>query len=421
MNLIINLEPLLKPLTGIGYYTRELTRELTKELTRELVAGGENGENNEIAGLLGPRIVHLNSDHPLLGAPDIKGGPGAEDESSAETETETPSPAAEGRLSQWARRYLRNGATRYVYHKATGLQLRRYAARQPNPKEALYWEPNYVRLPWPGKSVVTVHDLSHRRFPEYHPKDRIAFLERHLQASLNAATRINVVSRFTADELTALFEVDPARIDIVSPGVAERFFNVNARQRERVRKCHDLPAHYCLSVGTLEPRKNLPRLLDAFLDQSLERQRNCPLLLAGQRGWGDQQLSQKALDAFDDGRLRQLGYIHDADLPALYANAALFAYMSRYEGFGMPIIEAMAAGVPVITADRTATREVAADAALRVDPDDPTAIRQALERLQDDSALGHSLREAGRLRARHFTWQRSAANLRASFCHAMSH
>nr|WP_298410274.1 glycosyltransferase family 1 protein [uncultured Halomonas sp.] len=406
MNLIINLEPLLKPLTGIGHYTRELTRELVKE-----------SEGDQIAGLLGPRIIRLNSDHPLLGGhPDFKDHAG--DEPAA---AETSSPAPEGRLSQWARRYLRNGATRYLYHKATGLMLRRYATRQPNPKDALYWEPNYVRLPWPGRSIITVHDLSHRRFPEYHPSDRIAFLERHLKASLAGATRINVVSQFTANELTALFDIDPARIDIVSPGVAERFFDVDAHQRERVRKRHDLPEHYCLSVGTLEPRKNLPRLLDAFLDQSLERQRECPLLLAGQRGWGDEPLSQKALNAIEDGRVRQLGYIQDADLPALYANATLFAYLSRYEGFGMPVIEAMAAGVPVITADRTATREVAADAALKVDPDDTGAIRQALERLQDDSALRHSLQEAGRLRARHFTWQHSAANLRASFRLAMSH
>nr|WP_298375203.1 glycosyltransferase family 1 protein [uncultured Halomonas sp.] len=400
MNLIINLEPLLKPLTGIGHYTRELTRELVRE-----------SEGDQIAGLLGPRILRLSSDHPLLGSPDVDDG----------AADETSSSAPEGRLSQWARRYLRNGATRYLYHKATGLRLHRHASRQANPKDALYWEPNYVRLPWPGRSVVTVHDLSHRRFPEYHPKDRITFLERHLKASLAGATRINVVSRFTAQELTALFDIDPARIDIVSPGVAERFFNADAHQRERVRKRHDLPAHYCLSVGTLEPRKNLPRLLDAFLDQSLERQRNCPLLLAGQRGWGDQRLSQKALNAIEDGRVRQLGYIQDADLPALYANATLFAYISRYEGFGMPVIEAMAAGVPVVTADRSATREVAADAALKVDPDDTDAIRQALERLQDDSALGQSLRDAGRLRAGHFTWQHSAANLRASFRHAMSH
>ncbi|WP_227367873.1 glycosyltransferase family 4 protein [Halomonas sp. M20] len=410
MNLIINLEPLLKPLTGIGHYTRELARELT----RVPVAGSGMSEAGEIAGLLGPRIVHLSSDHPLLGGNIDANNPPA-------AEAERPSSAPEGRLSQWARRYLRNGATRYLYHKATGLQLRRYATRQASPEEALYWEPNYVRLPWPGRSVVTVHDLSHRRFPEYHPSDRIAFLERHLQASLDGATRINVVSQFTSDELTALYDIDPARIDIVSPGVGERFFDVDTHQRERVRKCHDLPAHYCLSVGTLEPRKNLPRLLDAFLDQSLERQRECPLLLVGQRGWGNQQLSRKALDALEDGRLRQLGYIQDADLPALYANATLFAYMSRYEGFGMPVIEAMAAGVPVVTADRTATREVAAEAALKVDPDDAGAIRQALERLQDDSALGRSLREAGRVRAGHFTWQHSAANLRASFRHAMSH
>lgn len=399
MKLIINLQPLLAPLTGIGHYTRELTRELVLRQEQQALSG-------ELKGLAGLRIDLLASHHPLL----AEAAPGAQ-----------PSGAADGRAWQWARRYLRNPVTRFAYRQALSQRLRLHAWQGATSRESLYWEPNFIRLPWPGRSVVTVHDLSHRRFPQYHPRERIDFFNRHLAASLTRASRINVVSQFTADELQALYGVAPERIDIVPPGVAQRFFAVDEAQRTRAVARHDLPPRYCLSVGTLEPRKNLHTLLEAFLAQPLARQRDCPLLLVGMPGWGEQTLSTQARQALRDGRLRRLGYIADADLPALYANATLFAYVSRYEGFGMPVIEAMAAGVPVITADRSATREVAGDAALTVDPEDVDAVRHALEQLQDDNDLAEQLRQAGRKRAEHFSWNRSADALLASFRHALSY
>lgn len=398
MKVIINLQPLMAPLTGVGHYT--------KELTRELVARSEQqGQDDRIKGLAGLRIGLLNSHHPLLAVSE----PAASDA--------PPTSSA----WQWARRYLRNPLTRLAYRQALVQRLRVYALQSGSARESLYWEPNFISLPWPGKNVVTVHDLSHQRFPQYHPQERIDFFNRHLGASLAGATRINVVSQFTAGELQSLYGIASERIDVVSPGVAARFFTVDVEQRAKARERYALPPRYCLSVGTLEPRKNLDGLLTAFLSQPLARQHDCPLLLVGMRGWGEQRLSADAQRALDDGRLRRLGYVTDADLPALYANATLFAYVSRYEGFGMPVIEAMAAGAPVITSDRTATREVAGDAALTVDPDDTEAIRHALARLQDDDALRERLCHAGRQRASQFTWSRSADALQASFRHAMSH
>ncbi|MCE3027172.1 glycosyltransferase family 1 protein [Salinicola sp. DM10] len=391
MEVIVNIQSLSGPLTGIGHYTRELLRQLVAHQPGQVPA-------MTLLGLRGPRLETLDAGHPLL-------------------QEATPAPAASGR-ARWLRRYLRNPMTRFAYHQLFAQRLRWHALGPRGASTALYWEPGFIRLPWPGRSVVTVHDLSHCRYPEYHPAERVAYFRRHLAPGLSRATRINVVSRFTAAELSDLFDIDPARIDIVSPGVSERFFTASPADRERVRQRYALPECYWLSVGTLEPRKNLRTLLAAFLSLSPARQHACPLVMVGGDGWGDQALPDGLRDALDEGRVRRLGYVEDAALPALYANASGFAYVSLYEGFGMPIIEAMAAGAPVLTADRSATCEVAGDAALCVDPASLDAVRDGLVRLQDDNELRQRLRQAGQQRARGYTWQRSAEALTASFIHA---
>jgi alpha-1,3-rhamnosyl/mannosyltransferase len=200
MYVIVNLQPLLSPLTGIGHYTRELTLELLQR--------GDAGTVPEplmLDGLTGRRRERLTPGHPLLAAtagPDAVGLEG-------------------GRAWQLARRYLRNPLTRRAYRWLYTQRLKHGNAE----RHALYWEPNYILLPWRGRSVVTVHDLSHQRYPACHPPERVDFLARHLPASLARATRINVVSRFTASELRALQGIDPTRIDIVPPAVSSRFFN----------------------------------------------------------------------------------------------------------------------------------------------------------------------------------------------------
>jgi len=408
MQVIVNLQPLLSPLTGIGHYTRELTREL---VNRQSSQGGVSS----LLGLAGLRLNTVTADHPLLVGSDASQG--ADETATAQAAATTH--AARAGAWRFARRHLRNPVARFAYRQAFAQRLRLHAVGNHEINDTLYWEPNFIRLPWSGRSVVTIHDLSHCRFPEYHPRERVAFFNRYLAQSIAQATRINVVSQFTANEVTELFDVAPERIDLVPPGVAARFFEVDPVQRERVRELHALPARYCLSVGTLEPRKNLKTLLRAFLSLPLERQRDCPLLVVGITGWGDESLPEGAAQALEEGRIRRLGYVSDRDLPALYANATLFAYVSRYEGFGMPVIEAMAAGVPVLTANQTATCEVAGEAALTVGPDDIEAIRGALIRLQDDIALSGQLREAGRQRARFYTWRKSADALEASFLQAM--
>lgn len=392
MHVIVNLQPLLSPLTGIGHYTRELTLEL---LHRQMT---ETADTVALDGLTGSHRERLTRDHPLF-------------EAGSSASNDTQGAGAAWRL---ARRYLRNPLTRKAYRWLYTQRLKQGGAE----RHALYWEPNYILLPWQGRSVVTVHDLSHERYPDYHPAERVAFFNRHLPSSLERATRINVVSQFTAHELQELHDVEAERIDIVPPAVAGRFFDAPSRSEEvTLQERYRLPSRYLLSVGTLEPRKNLSRVLESYASLPLEWQRSTPLLLAGMPGWGEHCWSATVRKAFEAGTIRRLGYVSSSDLPGLYALANGFVYVSLYEGFGMPVLEAMAAGTPVLTANVTATTEVAAGTALEVDPESEEAIRHGLQRLLEDE---HSARIAsGRQRAACFSWSRSADRLLASFHRAM--
>jgi alpha-1,3-rhamnosyl/mannosyltransferase len=388
MHIIVNLQPLLTPLTGIGHYTRELTRELLQH------------DAHTLEGVTGRKLETLTLEHPLLQTTNSAGQPRTE---------------RDHRAWQLARRYMRNALTRKMYRWLCSQRLQ-HNIKHP---DALYWEPNYILLPWQGRSVVTVHDLSHKRYPEHHPAERVRFLDRHLPESLQRATRINVVSHFTANELQELHGVAPERIDIVPPAVAERFFQPPTEATAAsLRQQYQLPTRYLLSVGTLEPRKNLATVLEAFASLPFAQQQATPLLLAGMQGWGNQTYSEQVQQAFSRGAIRRLGYVPTEDLPGLYALAQGFVYVSLYEGFGMPVVEAMAAGTPVLTANTTATTEVAAGAALEVDPLDKEAIRHGLQRLMEETHDDYIA--AGKVRAQQFTWQRSAEQLLASFNRAVN-
>lgn len=388
MHIIVNLQPLLTPLTGIGYYTRELTRELLAD-----------ANTTSVAGVTGRKLETLTLNHPLLTTSSQASAP----------HTERDHPAW-----QFARRYLRNPLTRKMYRWLCSQRLR-YNVEHP---DALYWEPNYILLPWKGRSVVTVHDLSHQRYPQHHPAERVRFLNQQLPKSLQRATRINVVSQFTANELQALHGIAAEKIDIVPPAVGPQFFlPPTEEQVAQLTQRYQLPERYLLSVGTLEPRKNLATVLEAYASLPLAQQQATPLLLAGMQGWGSHTYTPQVQQAFSRGTIRRLGYVPSDDLPGLYAQAQGFVYVSLYEGFGMPVVEAMAAGTPVLTANTTATTEVAAGAALEVDPLNNEAVRHGLQQLME---AHHDTRiTAGKARAQQFTWQRSSEQLLASFHRAM--
>ncbi len=285
----------------------------------------------------------------------------------------------------------------------------------------VYHEFNMIARPFDGATVVMMHDLSWRADPSLYPPGKVSWIEQRLPATLRQATRFVSVSDFTARAMVTELGIDRARIDVVSPGVSPSFRPMEARDAAPVLARHQLADRsFILAVSTIEPRKNFDRLLAAHACLPLALRARTPLVIAGERGWGHALDDDLAARAQRDGSLRLLGHVPDADLVALYARAAVVAYPSLYEGFGLPVVEAMACGAPVVTSGSTALRETAGDAALLVDPLDTDAIADALRRVLEDAELAAALRTRGLARAARLTWDRTATGMIESWRTALA-
>jgi glycosyltransferase involved in cell wall biosynthesis len=230
-------------------------------------------------------------------------------------------------------------------------------------------------------TIVTVHDLAVLRHPEVFPVWTRLYGASALRSTVRAAARVVAVSDFTARETSEMCGVDPERIDVV-PNAVDPVFAATGPSAE---------GDYLLAVGTLEPRKNLERVVEAA------RLLGAELRVVGARGWGGVTV--------DGGGIRWLGRVPDEELAALYRGARCFVYPSLYEGFGIPVAEAMACGAPVVTSSGSAMAEVAGDAAVLVDPRDPRAIAAGIE---EAGSRRQELRAAGIARAALYTWRRAA-------------
>jgi len=255
----------------------------------------------------------------------------------------------------------------------------------------------YVVPPCRAPLVATVHDVLFLTYPDHYTWHSRAVLHRGLERARRHARLVICPSRTTVDACrVAGFDDD--RLRLVPWGV--RAGAADPAGIPTIRRRYRLDRPFVLFVGTVEPRKNLRRVIDAF--RRFDRT-DLELVLAGPQGW------KEDLGAAVAGRVRWLGAVPRDDLAYLYAAADAFVYPSLAEGFGLPVLEAMAQGTPVVTSAGTATEEVAGEAALLVDPTDVDAIAAGLMRVLDDAELAATLRSAGPARAATFTWDRSAA------------
>jgi glycosyltransferase involved in cell wall biosynthesis len=287
--------------------------------------------------------------------------------------------------------------------------------RLPIPVEAItgaldvYYSPDFVLPPTlrNTRTLLTVHDLSFLHFPEAFVPSLRRYLERVVPRSVARADRVLADSASTRRDLIAHFGVPAQEVQVLYCGVDPRFHpQVQPGERERLQARYgfdDRP--YVLSVGTLQPRKNYVRLMRAFVRLVPGTQ----LLIAGGPGWLYEDILDEAATAADC--VRVLGFVDDADLPALYRNAALFALPSLYEGFGLPVLEAMACGTPAVCSDVSSLPEVAGDAAQLVDPLDVDGIAGTMERVLADDGLRREMIAKGRLQAARFTWDQAARQL----------
>jgi glycosyltransferase involved in cell wall biosynthesis len=353
MRIAIDARLWAEPRSGIGRYTRSLTEHLLR------VAPEERW------------ILYVDR------AP----GPSA--------------PGAEIRCLPWTRRLLwslwhaRRDLRRRpvdVFHGVTGFELP-------------------ARGPW--ALVTTVHDLVPLRLPGLVPPRHRWAVRCLLGGALRRANRIIAVSETTRGEILARYRLPPARVVVVPEAAAAHFVPPAPAALAAVRARYGLGRPYILFVGFLEPKKNLSVLLEAVA--RLHRRGAwgpTDLVVAGAPGWGPDPAARVRALGLDDA-VRFVGPVSDTDLPALYGGALAFAFPSLWEGFGLPVLEAMAAGAPVVASDRGALPEVTAGAALLAEPA-PEPLAEALGRVLGDPALRERLRAAGLARAAAFSWERTA-------------
>lgn len=273
-------------------------------------------------------------------------------------------------------------------------------------------------------SVFTLHDLIFRAFPRFHLPRNWIYLQLAIPLFLRRATRVICVSDWTRRDAERLYGVDPAKTTVIHEGVHARFAPDpgEARWRE-ARAKYQLPDRYLLALGTIEPRKNLLTLFDAIarLDNArLGEWANVPLVVGGRQGWLTDETFAAVQARGLQGRIRFTGFIADDDLPAILSRAALFCFPSLYEGFGLPPLEAMACGAPVLSSNASSLPEVLGDAAEYAAPTNAEAWARAIERILSNEDTRHALAARGPVQAGRFTWARAAAETEKVYAEAMA-
>jgi len=279
-------------------------------------------------------------------------------------------------------------------------------------KDAIYWEPNYILEAFDGVSIPTIYDLSHIRYPMYHPADRRRWLDDNLTKTFERATEIITISEFSKREIMETFSVKPSDVTVIPPAVSDEFRqSYTERELEQIRQDYQLPERFILSVGTIEPRKNLAGLLAAFSRLADSFKSSYPLVIVGCSGWLSEDIERMMTPMLDRGQVIRLGYVPQRDLPALFSAARLFVYVSFYEGYGMPIAEAMCSGVPVITSNLSSMPEVAAGCASLVNPNDIEQITQQIQELIENEGKRKQLIERAKKQSDQYVWQDSTQQL----------
>lgn len=369
MKILVNATPLLQPWTGIGQYIHNLFTAMQRLEAAELYMA------------YGLKVVPGYTHAPEAGV------------------------AQAPWLRELALKVLPN--PRALKRRLDALAFR-YKTRH-GLRGAIYHEPNYLPIEFDGPLVLTVCDMSCFDHPETHPKERVRLMHEGMPPALARADHIITISQDAKLAMQRWFGIPDEKITVTYLAANSAFRPIDTADLVDPLASFGLThKRYVLTVGTLEPRKNLSTLFAAFAKLPKALRQRFPLVVVGMKGWKYDDLMGEAQALADDGELHFLGYVNDAQMPSIYAGAAAFCYPSRYEGFGLPALEAMASGVPVLTSNATSLPEVVGDAGLMVDPDDVGGMCDSLALLLEDEATSQRMAELGVARAQTFSWDRCA-------------
>lgn len=367
MKLVLSVEPIRFPLTGIGRYTYELALRLQQS----------------------PEITDLQFFAGRHFLPEL------------------PTAANESGSGYGLKRAVQKNFLAVEAYRLLMPMLRKAALKGHG--DFLYHSPNYYLPPFAGRSVATFHDLSPFTWAHCHAPQLVRYLQKELKTTLVRADALITDSEFTRQELASYFSWPIERIHTVPLASSPEFYPRAPHELRDVLARHGLkPDGYTLFVGTIEPRKNIETLLAAYGRLPLALRARWPLILTGYHGWRNDAIHEKLESARREGWAHYLGFVPSADLPLLFAGARLFAFPSLYEGFGLPVLEAMSSGVPVVCSNSSSLPEVAGDAALMCAALDVEALTGLIERGLTDQCWRDAAVIKGMKHAQGFSWERCA-------------
>ncbi|QKL01086.1 glycosyltransferase [Pseudomonas sp. NY5710] len=367
MKLILSVESVRFPLTGIGRYTYELASRLQHA-----------EEISELRLFAGRKFL-----------------------------PELVSPSDQSDAVHGLKRFVQKNALAVEVYRRLMPILRKQALR--GHEDFIYHSTNFYLPPFAGPRVATFHDLSPFTWAHCHTPQIARYLQKELTQSLKRADALITVSHCMRQELADYFNWPLDRIHAVPLASSPQF---HPRSPDALREAlarHGLqPGGYSLFVGTIEPRKNIVSLLDAYSRLPLALRQRWPLILTGYHGWRSEAIHDRIAQAQQQGWAHYLGFVASADLPLLFAGARLFTFPSHYEGFGLPVLEAMSSGVPVVCSNSSSLPEVAGPAALMCAPDDVEGLTALLQKGLEDEAWRATAVQQGLLHAGGFSWERCA-------------
>ncbi len=405
MKILINISPITPPLSGVGRYGYELITRLLK-----------HPQVDDVNAFTINQILDRKKTLQFCQQLNLQTS------SSALSSTLSPALQKTSQLKNSLKASVKNHVKNHVKkipfarNIKQAMQNQLLSKHKTHLKDYIYWEPNYTLSEFEGLAITTIYDLSHVRYPQFHPKNRLKWLDNQLGTSIEKAHKIITISEFSQQEIIDVYGVNKDKIVIVPPAVSEEFFiHHPPSDLETIKQQYRLPQKYILSVGNIEPRKNIMGLLTAYeaLPKTLKQQ--YPLVIIGAKSWLSDDIENKIKQLQQKYQIIRLGYINQVDLPLIYQAANVFVYISLYEGFGMPVAEAMASKLAIICSNCSSMPSVAKQSTLLVNPIDNDEVSETLLNLLEDVAMQQQLAEKAYLASLSYTWQQSTDALFNSF------